>query len=182
MAELSTHDRALVGDFREAGVFKDVVDDRLPQPEGVILVACGDGDELPELLGFVQKGMTRRDLSPRTHLFTLNGGALLIPKDSPLNVGEGDVLTRHIAEAVQLKGITTVSLYVHAPCGKAGTQNLGLDQTIPLLFKAKQTVQGWLPGLSIACFAHIDKGKEGRRTYYVSRTAFAQFLQSPALS
>jgi hypothetical protein len=179
MSKLSSADRDLVTQLREAKVFQDVADNRLEQANGIILVACGDGDELPELLSFIQARMSSQELNPRIHLINLNGGALLIPKESPVNSGEGDFIVSHVLEAAQLKGISSVALYVHAPCGKARTQNLTLEQIIFLLFLAKQQIQTKAQALNIACFIHINKGDGNRRTYYVSRTGWEQFVLSP---
>ncbi|MDP2735821.1 MAG: hypothetical protein Q8P12_06465 [bacterium] len=172
MTELSQHDREFVRQLKDAGVLKDVADQRLDQVNGIILVTCGDGDETPELLEFVRERMRLRNIKPRIHQLALNGGALLIPSRSPVNTdGDGNVMLKHVVKSNGIKGIRTVALYAHAPCGAAGEAGINLRDVVALLFEAKDEILRHAD-LDVACFLHVDHGQEKRRTYYVSRTAW----------
>ncbi len=170
---ISPTDRNLVREMREFGVLRDAEGHRLDQASGVILVACADGDQMPDLFRF-QAGMSdgQREV-PRVHVLALNGGALLIPDGSPItNVGEDRVIIEHLRGAQGLKGISTVALYVHAPCGMAYGAQLSFEGVIGLLMQAKTRVKEMVPGLRVACFCHVDKGEGNRRTYFVSRDEY----------
>lgn len=181
MTELSQHDREFVRRLRDEGVLQDVADQRLDQVNGIILVTCGDGDETPELLQFVRERMRMRDLKPRIHQLSLNGGALLIPARSPVNTdGDGKVMLKHVVKSNGIKGIRTVALYAHAPCAAAGEAGINLRGVIALLLEAKDEILRQAD-LDVACFLHVDHGQDRRRTYYVSRTAWnAMWLASPS--
>lgn len=173
--------------MRRGGVLCDVDTHRLDAKNGVILVACGDGDQFHDLFGYKASILApqQNDVPPRIHPLTLNGGALLIPEESPFNaeIPYDQVLLRNIDGAMNLKGIRTVAVYVHAPCGMARTANLDIADVIRLLVSAKRRIRRELerPGLHVAAFCHVD-WLEGKRTYFVSGDAWDIWKESPPLS
>lgn len=173
---ISSGDRELVRRMRECGVLRDADGHRLDQTSGVIVVACADGDQMPDLFRFQSAMSEGHRQDPRIHTIALNGGALLIPESSPIAmVGEDRVILEHVRGAQTLKGISTVALYAHAPCGMAYGAALSFEAVIGLLMRAKTRVKEAVPGLKVACFCHVDKGDGNRRTYFVSRDAHEQW-------
>lgn len=115
--------------------------------------------------------LVRRLLSGdrRIHEFKLNGGALLIAKNSPLtHLGEDRVLIEHIRSASRMKKIHTVVLFAHAPCGMAGMFGLDLKQVLDNLIDAKLRLKSELVGVKVVCFVHIARPDGVRRTYFIS--------------
>ncbi|HEY4510185.1 MAG TPA: hypothetical protein VJC15_04365 [Candidatus Paceibacterota bacterium] len=178
MAQLSQQDLEIIRELRAADVLQDVDGYRLNQRYGIILVCCSDGDQMPDIWRFQNGIMAKQRQEARIHPITLNGGALLIPGDSPLNkdVQEDLVYLKHIAGAHQLKKIETIVLYSHAPCGAAGLAKLTLIDVITLLKKAGQRVRNSFPSFfQVVCFFHVDNG-ESKRTYFVSGPKWEQWL------
>jgi hypothetical protein len=170
MGHLSTEDRNTYNLLRKQEILLDVESHRLDLTAGVILVACSDGDQLPDIFSNISNSFAGQRSSPRIHTIALNGGALLLPENSPLVTAhrEDEVLLEHIKVARELKNIDTVALYTHAPCGAGTLAGLTLEQELDLLLIAKTRVKETLPGIKVACFCHIDRG-ESKRTYFVSR-------------
>jgi hypothetical protein len=175
---LAPTDQELVRELREAGVLQDVDGHRLNQSNGIILVCCADGDQMPDIWQFQSGIMQRQRQTSRIHTLSLNGGALLIPEGSMLNAEahEDIVLLKHIHEAITLKGIHTIALYAHGPCGAAGLTGLTLIEVIGLLKQAGKRVREAFPGAQAVCFFHADKG-ETKRTYFVSARWFEWLAQ-----
>jgi hypothetical protein len=168
--QLNQRDRDLIAHYKEIGVLSDVAAHLIDEQHGAIMVTCSDGDQFSDVFAHHAQHicMTQRHDS-RIHLLALNGGAKLLAKDSPLlTVGEDAVLLKHIGAGIALKGIQTVVLYAHAPCGVAYEEDLPFDQVLDLLFRGKQRVKEMYPSTKVACFCHVDDG-EKKRTYFVSR-------------
>lgn len=176
MSQLTNTDRSVAEALRKAQVLLDVFPPQLELARGVIMVACADGDQMPDLFAFETGLFKVAQVPPRIHELALNGGALLIAKDSPVRRagGEDDVLLRHIDDGRTLKEITTVMLYAHAPCGAAALARLDLRTAISLLMEAKTRLKQELADLKVACFLHIDWG-DRKRTYFVSRDAWERW-------
>ena len=179
MMALTQADQELVRDLREAGVLQNVDGHRLDQSNGIILVCCADGDQMPDIWQFQNGIMQGQRQTSRIHTLSLNGGALLIPEGSPLNAEahEDIVLLKHIHEAIILKGIHTIALYAHGPCGAAGLAGLTLVEVIGLLKQAGKRVREAFPSAQVVCFFHADKG-ETKRTYFASAKWF-EWLANP---
>lgn len=173
MVQLTDIDRAVAEQLRKAQVLLDVFPSQLELARGVIMVACADGDQMPDLFAFETGLFRAADVPPRIHELALNGGALLIAKDSPVRRAgaEDEVLLRHIADGRTLKEIGSVMLYAHAPCGAAALARLDLRGVIALLMEAKTRIKQELADLKVACFLHVDWG-DRKRTYFVSRGAW----------
>ena len=170
MAHISENDIKIISAMRKFGVLDDIDPHRLAQEQGIIPIPCADGDQMIDIFQHQLKIALEGGVAPRPHQLSLNGGALLIAEESPLNkeLREDLVLLAHIRGAMVLKKIRTVVLYAHAPCGAAGLAGLSFERCIDLLMKAKARVKKEIPGMKVACFCHVDrKGK--KRTYFVSK-------------
>lgn len=175
---LALADQELVRELREFGVLQDVEGHRLDQSNGIILVSCSDGDQMPDIWQYQNGIMQSQRTSPRIQPLNLNGGALLIPEESPLNkeVHEDLVYLKHIREAMGMKGMYTVVLYAHGPCGAAGLAGLTLIEVLGLLKQAGRRVREAFPNAQVVCFFHADKGGT-KRTYFVSAKWFEWLAQ-----
>ena len=174
MLVLSQTDREIVATMREFGVLADIDGHRVDQRNGVIMLPCSDGDQFPDVFRHQLRLTLAHRVSPRIHPISMNGGALVIPRDSPLKgaLPIGEVMLDQIWQAMQLKGITTVVLYAHAPCGMAATYDMNFAEVVATLFQAKMAVREEHPDAKIICFAHVDAGDK-KRTYFVSRERWA---------
>ncbi len=210
MGMLSVEDRAIVADLCENGVLLDAEGHRLDQTNGVMMITCSDGDQMPDIFKYQSGFCQTQRTDPRIHLFALNGGALLLPENSPINratakliSNEEDghssactkpnqgmvsihlqqdlVLLWNIQAARQLKDIHTIALYAHAPCGAATLCGLNMVQVLNYLIQAKARLRHTFPGLKVACFCHIDHGKDEngkpkKRSYFVPVEAAKRWL------
>lgn len=171
MGHLSKQDRDFARALRLANVFQDVASKELDLSNGVIIVPCADGDQMPDLFTYELGLFADLGIPPRVHEIALNGGALLIPKDSQVRRegSEDRVLLQHLKDAQTLKGIDLVMLYAHAPCGAAALGGLDLKSVVALLVAAKARIKSEIPTLKVAAFLHMDWGEGKKRTYFVSR-------------
>ena len=179
MIELTDADRSFIKAARAAGALCDLDGEKIHAPNGTILLACADGDQFFELLHHhchIAKTV-------RHHALLLNGGPLLVAPASPIeNAGtDGEVLLRHIDAAVPMKGIPTVVLCTHAPCGAARKANLDFLDVLRLLMEAKLRLRKSLDLKSVErihCFCHVDHGGNHKRTYCVLRIPACAFLEA----
>lgn len=182
MGTLTSDDREIYLYLRGKGLLKDVDAHRINLTDGAILVTCADGDQLPDIFGNFSEACLAHRATPRVHVLGLNGGALLLPRDTPLNTANREdlVLLSHIRTAIKLKNIRTVALYAHAPCGAAGLAKLSLLEVVNMLAKAKARVKEEIPESKVACFMHVDRGaEEGKRTYFISGAEINLLKLSP---
>ena len=158
-------------------VLERIEEHRLDQSEGAILVCCGDADRVFEKVTFHASTQLGYREEPRIHLVAVNGGPLGIPHHSPVNsagetLGADAYLLRQIRGARNLKGINTVVLCAHAPCGMADLAGLNVFQIVELLIAAKRRVREEHPDGRVAPFLHVDYGAGIMRTYFVPRPAW----------
>ena len=148
------------------------VDEHLLHPaesNGIVLNFCGDCDQAEDMVGFHEKAMAMVTGYSRIHRVGLNGGAILIPSYSPVaQLNEGLIMLAHSEFAVRKKGIRTIVLHIHAPCGAAMEFGLTVPDSIHLLVEAKRLMKERCPSTKVVCFVHIDKGERGKKTYFVS--------------
>ncbi|MFA6161628.1 MAG: hypothetical protein WC766_05705 [Patescibacteria group bacterium] len=167
--ELSAEDLEIKNALKGKGILEDVNHHKIDLANGVILTACADGDQMPDIFKHVTQSCCVHRSDPRIHTIALNGGALLIPRNSPVTqLGEDRVIIEHIRAACKLKKIFTVALYAHAPCGMAGYYDLDLMHVLELLVQAKERIKTELVGTKAVCFVHIAKPDGRRNTYFLS--------------
>lgn len=170
---LSEHDHELYKRLRRSSdggrILEDIEPHRLPVNQGVILVTCSDGDHFSDIFTHLGQVITGCGHAPRIHTIALNGGPLSIHPKSPLNLnGESEVLTRHITAASAMKGINTVALLPHVPCGAAAGARLPLEHVIDLLLHAKLWLEEQAPHLDVRHFLQVDVPHHRELTYFVS--------------
>ncbi len=171
IGKLSPKDRELVKQLRQAEVFQDVDEHRLNQRNGVILVACADGDRFPDVFRYQCKMQAGHRADPRVHALTWHGGAIACAPCSPVNKRKhaDAVFLDQIADARALKDIDVVALYAHIPCSAAAKNNVSLTTAIALQMRAKAKIKAMNHGIDVACFFHVDYGGGVKRTYFLCR-------------
>lgn len=169
---LSSYDKRVITSLKKHNILQSVEANRIDESEGAIMVTCADGDQFFDVFQHHSDVCKQCRDDTRIHVLALNGGAKLIAHNSTLDtMGEGNVLMKHIAGAMQLKKITTVVLYAHAPCGAAYLHGVSFDKVLDLLFGAKERIKKAHPHAKVACFCHIADGDK-KRTYFVSRDSW----------
>ncbi len=177
MKELSPNDEAIVRALRKANVLQDIAGHMLDQREGVILVTCPDGDHFFDIFSR-QLEMQEGQCDKRIHTFGWHGGSIRLAANSPANKrpDEHQIFLEEIRDARTIKGINTVALYAHAVCGKADVCNIDFLHLMHLHLQAKAAVKAMNDGISVACFLHITYPDMRRRTYFVSRPDWGQWI------
>lgn len=195
MGELSTLDEGLIGQLRRDKVLRDFDPSRF-DPGRMAIVTCADGQRILEQLTqhwrFIQRHEPKRPLeSCILQTVALNGGALLLAKDSPLlrpGLLEDKMILEHLREGIKLKGLDqngerpTVALYTHFPCGAAGLHNLNTTEQVRLVAEAKDRLKLIQPNWRVICMVHVHYPAQGRllardRTYHFSRAGLRLWLK-----
>ncbi|HEY4499382.1 MAG TPA: hypothetical protein VJH94_04975 [Candidatus Paceibacterota bacterium] len=175
-------ERGQIKSAREIGALLEIEGRQIKSSEGTIFVGCSDGDQFND----VYRHHCHVCEVLRHHPLLLNGGAMLLSKHSPIRGAkrDGTVFLRHINAASCIKHITTVVLYVHAPCGVARAAKLDFWEVMRLLVEAKLRLlsQRGSRKLKISCFCHVDfnggDSPQKKRTYFVDREAMTELLKA----
>ena len=179
MGILSEFDKHVIDTLRDAKVLDNNDARKLSAPNGVIVIPCSDGDQMTDVFTHQQRLALEGGWPVRPHMPSLHGGAMLIAEKCPLyrEYRVDELFLQHIREASSpaLKGIGTVILYVHAPCGAAGLAGLTLVQQIAFLMRAKERVKEQSDEYNVICFVHVDYGEGRKRTYFISRVTWLAF-------
>lgn len=180
MKTISAADAKIVASLREANVLQDVAGHLLDQRQGVIFVTCPDGDHFFDIFNHQLEMQEGQCHDKRIHTFGWHGGALRLAPHSPANrrPDEHQIFLEEIRDAREIKGINTVVLYNHAQCGKAGACNIDFLQLMRLHMQAKAAVKAMNGGISVACFLHVTYPDRRRRTYFVSRPDWDQWIDT----
>jgi len=178
MVQLSLADLQIIRDLRAFGVLIDVDPGLINQSNGICIVPCADGDQIDDIYRYHRNIILIARETPRIHLLSAHGGALIIPPSSPLNRNHrGENLLEDISSVPGLKDIHTVVSYAHAPCGICGLFNISILQQIAYLKEADAIIQKQLPHLQALSFFQADMGKNRKRTYFVSGTKWREWQQ-----
>lgn len=166
---LSDTDFQLYQNLRKAGVLEEIEPHRLEINDGIILVSCSDGDQFPDIVRHMGDVLVTCGAKRRIHPFTDNGGPLILDPSSPLasNMRCENLLVS-IDGARELKGIATVALCTHAPCGMARKIGLNLAEVIRSLKQGKAKLERSHSGLVVRPFVQIDLPDQRKRTYFIS--------------
>ncbi len=170
-----------------AGVLQPLKDHLLERK--AVIITCSDGHQMPDLFNHhLNATCALHNLEDcLLHTIALNGGALLIPCDSPLidkRDREDKVILRHLRKAIELKStpeapVEQIALYAHGPCGAAGLAHLDLADVLMLLMKAKLRLRKAFSDIeNISCFFHYDSG-ETKRTYFVHKDSWSEWIHKP---
>lgn len=170
-------DAKVIRALRERDVLQDVQGHLLDQKDGIILISCADGDRFPDIFAFHTALQSEQRSDPRVHTFAWNGGPLRLAPASPTNKLERTTqidLMEEVRDARAMKGIDTVALVAHWPCGKAGACKISLPESIRLAFAAKERLKEENHGIRVALFLQVDYGDK-MRTYFASRAKWLEF-------
>lgn len=171
MGNLTREDYRTILEMRRDGWLAPIangrLDHRLDIKNGLQLVACSDCHQFRDMFDHISRFVTERDGHGFIHATLLNGGALLLPMESrvrKLGIPSDDVIIANLMDARRLKGIATVALYAHAPCGAAALAGVTFREIIELLRDAKDRVKALLTSVGekpfqVACFCHVDYGQ-----------------------
>jgi hypothetical protein len=148
---------------------------KLNLSRGAIVVACSDGDQMDDLIDDVRRLSAEQGMKPRPHLITEHGGAMVLSPDwhDPIRPGRARRIIEDIMDARDMKDIYTILLFCHAPCGKAGSCNVGVEVSISHLMKAKRVVKRLDSRFQVRCFKHVDwhdeaeHGEHRKETYFI---------------
>jgi hypothetical protein len=175
---LSQADRNFLIDLRNYGVLTDVFPTLIKNANGICIVTCADGDHFDNVYSYHRNMMISQGLTPRIHVLSSHGGALVLPLRSSLNKNRrGDNLLEMMRETEELKDIHTFALEAHAPCGAAGLAKLNIYKQFQLHRQADAIIQNQLPGAQVICFFHALWENNRERTYFFSGINWRQFLQ-----
>ena len=182
MGQLSDRDRKLIEKFIKNGVLEPLNGFQLDYSNGTIMVACSDGDQLYDLISRHTNLCQNNPNHTRIHLIALNGGALLLDATSPLGKEvpahpEYRVILRHLLGARELKKITSVALYSHAPCGMADKFGLSVADILRSLAWAKTFLENFHK-FKAANFLHVDYGQGVKNSYHVSPEKYGEWLST----
>jgi hypothetical protein len=157
--ELSDDDREIIDDLMGNGVLVDVEPHRIDAPNGFMAIVCSDCDQFAHKYQFLSNVCRVRCPDDRIHIFALNGGGTLLSPHSPTRVGdEHIIISKHVAGAMKMKGLSTLVSKCHAPCGAAYAHEMNFYECLKQTFAGKRFIKAETPGLHVACFAPIDFG------------------------
>ncbi len=178
MSNVLAKDLEFISELREAEVLQPIKNHLIDQSNGVILVTCSDGDRFPEIFQHQVRLQADCRPDPRIHVLAWHGGALACATRSPINRRKDahNVFLDQIKDARELKGINTVVLEGHYPCGAAGLFEVGLERCLALQIAAKMNVRRLNNGIHVACFFPVYNGKR-QQTFFFSREKWEVWAQ-----
>lgn len=162
--------------WRRVGLLVEVDNEKLKRicDKGLILVGCGDGDQIPD---FLRHLVQRVKCAKRPHLHLENGNPLSLVKEAPIpkEMRFHDQLKARIKQSRRLKRISTLLLCCHYPCGMAWESHISLPMIICYTYQAAQEMvkDGW-DAKKIVLLFHCDYGDGKRRTYFIEKEKINQ--------
>ncbi len=179
MLILDPEEREILSELREKRILDDIDPHRLQDPLKVLLVTCADGHHMADIFRHQESICSRNGSGAVVHTIALNGGAMILSKNylPNLKYPDKEVMIRHIIAGCEIKGIDTLAYHVHAPCGAARGSGLKAHESIKLALEGKQGMREILPiHFKMGCFAHVDWGNGKKRTYFVRKKEFFDWL------
>jgi hypothetical protein len=156
---LTPVDLEFIQDLKDVSIIRKIkmVDKGLTN--GFVFCTCGDCERFPDNYRYQKKLLRASDaVDFMPHMLALNGGPLLIPEDSPLNMsGESIVMKKQIADSLALKNLNVILLMLHAPCGAAQLTNMTLEETFRVYYKAVIYLREAHPSVEIITQCHLHK-------------------------
>lgn len=182
MGALTDRDLELIASYKAARVLDNIDGHKLDPKTGLIIVSCGDPDQFPEMYDYKVADILNSGCQKRVTPMSPLGGALRIPMLSPANYATpyyGEYLMFDMKYLFDHKGISTVALYIHAPCAMAREAgNLSFEDIVRIAFTAKSHIKANIPGVRVAVFCHIDYGDGKKKTYFIARQRWIQYHQN----
>lgn len=171
---LSAEDTRSVHILEQAKVLLPHDGSKLETGNGIILITCSDGDKILEFLEHIEELVREGHGKFRPHIFAGHGGAMLIAEDCPLyrSTHADEFLLEQIADAHEMKNISTVILMVHAPCGAAKKGHIDVVAELAYLVRAKKRVKQVMPQLNVSTFIDVHFPDERKKILFVNTDAF----------
>lgn len=180
--ELAPDDREFLAQLFDTGVLEPIVPSQMDLKEGDVIVCCSDGDQAESIRRHVDEMICTQRRFTRPHEHKLNGGPLLIPENSPLNVDgeEGRVYLRQVRASLVMKAMPGVLNILHFPCGAATSAALTAEEAIRLHMESKCRMKREIvvDGLSLHVkqLVHIDWGNGSKEILAITRAKWEAFL------
>jgi|GEM_PF-2054856 len=138
---VTRQDVQFVALLKEIGALKDVTDTHIKitkERGGEVMCLCGDGQQFADIYAHrMRKSGKIRPENHLAHIAALNGGPLLLSKQSPLY---DRAMEKNILFAVLVNAIPNVALYGHIPCGMAYLEDITLIENIRLVIDGEKTL------------------------------------------
>lgn len=197
MLVMSPHDLEIVNMLKARDILEDVEEGCLNHANGGIVFGCPDCDQFDDVYCQHAEYCRAHRTEPRIHPLTEHGGAAMLNPFSKLGV-PGTELIRFVAtnlpldgtmpsnsciqhmrsifrlwdlyQAHKMKGIESVVLYTHGPCGAAQAVNLPIEQLLMDQVLGHHRVQRLFEGeqLQVVSFVHLcypDGRKKTKRLH-----------------
>lgn len=164
MASINPAEIKTIRAWRKNGVLRDF-SSLVSRPEGVVLVACADGDQMADLI------LHHLKFNQRTHLLTAHGGACVLGCDGREELRRSFLLN-DIHDGLAMKAMKTVGVGVHYPCGWARKNHLTVEEQMGLLKCGLRSLQDFLADhgqqdITLIPLLHVDYGSGKKRQYVV---------------
>lgn len=153
---------------RRLGILKDVIDNDLKASNGVVMVVCPDCDRFFDKFNYKASLLALKGSKddPRVHPLSTHAGALRLippemnltlnlPLNNPTRTRDLDLIDE-IREALTLKNIYEVALYMHWPCGKASACNISLLKAFEILSASKKRFVEAVSEVKVPHFAEVN--------------------------
>ncbi|HBL39117.1 TPA: hypothetical protein DDZ10_00365 [Candidatus Uhrbacteria bacterium] len=156
-------------------VLTDFVPEELRLDEtGAIVVVCSDCHQRKDMSAFLARVAEACGVSELYHKLKVNAAGIALDPDSSLHrKGKHRLLTleEDIRDTMlpSVKGITTVILIAHFPCGKAGLEGISDEEQMQSLLVGKARLKEHLYVPRVVCAVHVDWGGHNRRMYRITR-------------
>ncbi len=172
---ISEETRTFLRPLREERVLTDFMSEALALDEtGAIVVVCADCHQRKDMSAFLARVAEACGVEGLFHKLKVNAAGIALDPESPLHVnGNHRLLTleEDIRETMlhQVKGITTVILIAHFPCGKAELAGISDEEQLQSLLVGKARLKEHLDVPRVITAVHIDWGGHNRRMYRITR-------------
>jgi hypothetical protein len=178
--ELLPEEREAINSLMHFGVFLKVDPNLLDRSNGIVDVGCSDGDQFEDRY-LTQCGyQLEQRPDPRIHPITLNGGPLVCAKSFSVNrfPTTADEILGQIYDSTNMKGIVSVVLEGHAPCGVARKFGLTVERQLNLQVEVHAAVRAMgRPNVDVVNHFHVGFNRTEKKTFFVKRQQFAKWLQ-----
>lgn len=165
---------------RSGTILYDIDDDKFAATGGrVAFCGCADGHRFCNIHAHLVRGLRKGREELVIHTISMAGAVLRIPRRSRVFSwirGDDTLLLSEIAGGKKLKGITTVILVSHWPCGAAQESGVGFHESLRLFALAKRRVREKFPELNVGCFIDFDFGQHCQRTYRIRIRELRSYL------
>lgn len=179
---LSKDEDVLFSLLRKAEVLKNL--HHQDGESNIVIIQCSDGHQGRSITNLIEKALNVCPKDGCLHQHALNGGLLLIPRESPIaHEGDREALLRHTCASLILKGLQTMVLCGHWPCA-AGHNRMSFLEAIELTVRAKADFEQTMPlnmAVEYVLIFHIHHQDGRRRTYLLCQQAWEAYKAEHAI-